>query len=321
MTTPSAQRSLFDEKPSARVLSLGGGVDSFALLVECIRRGVRLDAVVFVDVGDPDHVDPGEWPGTYRHIREVVIPLCRRHRIRFEIVDSTRYPVRDARSLYAWLLKRGQIPTTGPSRVCTTIAKVERFERWLDDTFPGQLVEVLIGFEAGEESRALKDPNAGGKRRRKPRPEHARRVNRFPLIEWRLCRCRCIAAIERAGLEVPSASACTFCPYASKGEWQLLAAELPATFDAAAELEVRKPLTGPGKKLSIMGFHTLAPLKSGQPRTALHVLRDHDGVEYVAPPLPAFIRGTYVATVEACDVCGAPEKARKVAGCVEALAA
>jgi hypothetical protein len=313
-----SQASLF-ERPAARVLSLGGGVDSFALLVECIRRCSHLDAVVFVDVGDPDRLDPGEWPGTYRHIREVVIPLCRRHRIRFEIIDSTRYPVRDARSLYAWLWKRRQIPTTGPSRVCTTVAKVERFERWLDDTFPGQLVEVLIGFEAGEESRAKRDPNAG--RQRKPRPGRARRVNRFPLIEWRLCRCRCIAAIERAGLEVPSASACTFCPFASKGEWQLVAAELPATFAQAAELEARKPLTGPGKKLSIMGFHTLAPLKSGARRTALHVLRDHEGVEYAAPTLTDFIRGTYTPTVEPCEVCGAPEKARKVAGCREALAA
>lgn len=312
-------QALFFEQPAARVLSLGGGVDSFALLVECIARGVRLDAVAFVDVADPQHLDPGEWPGTYRHVREVVAPLCRRHRIRFDWIDSGRYPVRDARSLFAWPWARGQIPTTGPKRICTTIAKVERFERWLDDTFPGQLVEVLIGFEAGEESRAQRDPNAGTKRRR-VRPQQARRVNRFPLIEWRLCRCRCIAAIKRAGLEVPHASACTFCPYASKGEWQLLAAELPETFAATAELEARKPITGPGKKLSIMGFHTLAPLKSGQPRTASNVLRDHDGVEYVAPPLRDFIRGEYQPTSEPCEICGAVEKTRKVAGCREALA-
>ncbi len=39
------------------------------------------DLVVFCDVADGspsrDPEDPGEWPGTYRHIREVVIPLLR----------------------------------------------------------------------------------------------------------------------------------------------------------------------------------------------------------------------------------------------------
>lgn len=117
-----------------RVLSLGGGLDSFAMLVEGINRSDRPDVVVFIDVGHPD--DPGEWPGTYRHIREVVRPLCEREGIRFVWIDSDAYPVRDARSLFAWLKARKQIPVAGPNRICTRIAKVERFERWLDDNYP-----------------------------------------------------------------------------------------------------------------------------------------------------------------------------------------
>ena len=156
--------------------------------------------MAFVDVADGtaerDGEDPGEWAGTYKHIREIVIPLCKRERIEFEWIDSARYPVRDARSLYAWLLARRQIPVAGPARVCTTVAKVERFERWMNDRFPGEEVEVWIGFEAGEESRAANDPNAGTKRShgRKPLPTDARRRNRFPLIERGLCRCRAVAS-------------------------------------------------------------------------------------------------------------------------------
>jgi hypothetical protein len=37
--------------PTKRVLSYGGGLDSFAMLVEGIRRNDKPDVVCFVDVG------------------------------------------------------------------------------------------------------------------------------------------------------------------------------------------------------------------------------------------------------------------------------
>jgi hypothetical protein len=102
--------------------------------------------------------DPGEWPGTYDHVREVAMPLCAAHGIEFVTIDGASYPVRDARSLFAWLEARHQIPVAGPNRICTRVAKVERFERWAADRFgAGAAIEVWIGFEAGEEARAAKD--------------------------------------------------------------------------------------------------------------------------------------------------------------------
>jgi len=149
--------SCFAPAERPRVLSLGGGVDSFAMLVRALERGEAPDVVAFVDVGAPG--DPGEWPSTYRHVDEVVRPLCERQGIEFVRIDGERYPVRDARSLFAWMWERGQIPVAGPTRICTRIAKVERFECWLDDRYPGQEVEVWIGFEAGDEPR----PNQRGR--------------------------------------------------------------------------------------------------------------------------------------------------------------
>jgi hypothetical protein len=90
------------------VVSLGGGLDSWAMLLEGVRRGERIDTVVFIDVGAPG--DPGEWPSTYRHIDEVVVPFCQKHGIEFVRIDHESYPVRDARSLFAWLEARKQIP-------------------------------------------------------------------------------------------------------------------------------------------------------------------------------------------------------------------
>jgi hypothetical protein len=281
-----------------RVLSYGAGLDSFAMLVEALRRGDRPDVVAFVDVSngtiDRDPTEPGEWPGTYRHMREVVIPLCKQAGIEFEWLDSTRFPVRDASSLFSWLRARQQIPVAGPNRICTRIAKVERFEAWLASRWPEQIVEVWIGFEAGEEARAEKDPNAG-----KP---NGLRKNRFPLMEWGLCRCRCEALVRAAGYPVPRKSACVFCPYGTKGDWQTLARELPTEFEATAELERVKPPTSKGKKLSIMGYRTL---------------KDRNGVptgEYRAPPLQKFIEGTYRPKAKVCEVCHGP-RATKATGC------
>lgn len=283
-----------------KVLSYGGGLDSFAMLLDAIQRGELPDVVAFADVADVAHQDPGEWDGTYRHIREVVVPLCESHGIRFETIDTTRYPVRDARSLFAWLEARGQIPIAGPKRICTIIAKVERFEAWLTDTYPGQDVEVWVGFEAGEEARAEKDPNAGT--RKAPRRGDAVRHNRFPLMERGFCRCRCEQLARTMGYPVPRKSACVFCPYGTRGDWQTLAKELPAQFDRIAQLEADKPPTKSGKKLSIMGYRTI---------------NDEAGnfVRYVAPALPVYIAKPYKPKAKPCGVCGAAERATKATGC------
>lgn len=283
-----------------RVLSYGGGLDSFAALVAAIEDGTPPDLCVFIDVTDPEQLDPGEWPGTYQHIREVVMPLCARHGIEFVWIDTVSYPVRNARSLFAWMYARGQIPVAGPKRICTIIAKVERFERWMDDRFPDRDVEVWIGFEAGEEKRAEKDPNAGTGR--KSKPGQARRHNRFPLMERKLCRCRCEALVRRLGFPIPRKSACVFCCYASLTDWQTAQRELPHRFAQTADLEARKPPTKSGKKLSIMGYRSK---------------KDAQGnvISYKAPPLAVYVLGKAKPRKKPCGVCGAAQKATKATGC------
>lgn len=274
-----------------QVLSYGGGLDSFAMLLDAIDRAELPEVVAFVDVSDGR--DPGEWPGTMRHMAEVVAPLCARAGLEFVRIDAAGgYPVRDAPSLFAWMHARGQIPVAGPNRICTRVAKVERFERWLTDRFPREEVSVWIGFEAGEEARASKDPNAGSKPSKQRRdPNAARRVNRFPLIEHGLCRCRCAELVRRHGLPVPRKSACVFCPYGSLRDWQTFARELPEAFARVVDLEARKPPTSAGHKLSIMGYKTA--------RNAGEVV----GVR--APPLPEYIKGRPQARRRPCTVCGA----------------
>ena len=277
-----------DLRRKPRVSSYGGGLASFAMLLGAIEGSIEVDVCVFIDTGAPG--DPGEWPSTYRHLDEVVRPLCEAHGIEYAVINHENYPVRDARSLFAWHEARGSMPMAGPGRICTTIAKVERFEKWLDARYPDQDVEVWIGFEAGEEDRAAKDPNAGKARR--PRAGAARRHNRFPLIEWNLCRCRCEDFARRSGHPVPRKSACVFCPYGSRGDWQRFAVELPEQFARTVQLEANRPLTKNGKRLSIMDY------RNGKPTM-----------------LPDYVRKPYTKKRNPCGVCGAPDRASKATGC------
>lgn len=299
------------ELPVPKVLSYGGGLDSYAMLLKAIERGEKPDVVVFIDVGDgspeADGQDPAEWPSTYHHIRENVIPLCKEHGIEFVWMTTAEWPVRTARSLFAWMEARRQIPVSGPKRICTTIAKVERFERWMDSRWPGREVEVWIGFDADEGKRVAKDPNAGTDRKLKE--GQAKRRNRFPLVEWALCRCRCETYVRSLGKPVPRKSACVFCPYSTKADFRTLSKELPDQWQKVVALEENKPMTKAtekkiSKKLSIKAFRTLKDKKTGKE------------IGYKYNPLPVYIAKPDVPSrPKPCGVCGAQDRATKATGC------
>lgn len=291
--------------PLPVVISYGGGLNSWTMLLEAVNRGIVPDYVVFCNVGDIAGRDPGEWPSTYRHIQEVVKPFCEDLGITFVELHSD---VRGERSLFSWMRQRGQIPVAGPSRICTIIAKVEPFERWMNATFPGQKVEVWIGFERGEEKRAENDPNAGKKKA--PKPGEAVRCNRFPLIEWGICRCRCEKIARDSGYPVPRKSACVFCPYGSKGDWQTFARELPEQFAQVEEMEADKmsrPTVKSGVQMSIMGYRKAKPGKL--PASPVR------GVHYKAPTLAEYVATPYKPQPKPCPVCGQAERATKSTGC------
>lgn len=256
------------DKPPLRVLSYGGGLDSFAMLVDAIQRGELPDLVIFADVADRKHEDPGEWPGTYQHIREVAMPLCARYGIEFKWLHTDEYNIRGERSLIAYFEKTSSMPGR-VSRLCTSAAKVERITEYLADHYPAGKLEIWIGFEAGEEKRAEKDPHSlaaqakgGGQRKtRSGRTGKARlagrRTNRFPLIEQRICRCRAAALVRKAGFPVPPKSACTYCPFGTKGDFQRLRTERPQDFERLVQLEKKAKKTKSGATIRFGGDRSL----------------------------------------------------------------
>lgn len=61
--------------------------------------------------------------------------------------------------------------------------------------------------------------------------------HRFPLIEKRMTRNHCLDWMERNGYPQPPRSACNFCPFHGRDEWNNLKTSDPAAFDDAVKFE------------------------------------------------------------------------------------
>lgn len=296
---PSAQRAMFDlwqgtETESKgripRILSYGGGVDSFCMLLGAVEADEKPDHIVFMDVGDPGdkkgkRLQPAEWPETYDHILEVAAPYAKKHGIPFhwiisgmprgKLLDKMKragviiqiYEIRPpktnraklkrgAKGLFEYFLMMEQVPVK-KSRLCTEVAKIERFDRWLADNFQGQDVQVWIGFENEEEYRQER----GKSYQVKPLGMGAvTRHMSFPLIEKDLSRRDCINLIKRKKKRVPRKSSCVFCPFMKPEEWVDFFQRYPAAFKLVEALWENKPKTGPGYKLGqVFGKFSLSP--------------------------------------------------------------
>lgn len=266
-----------------RVLSYGGGKDSFCMLLLAIERGELPDAIVFMDVGNPrSHpvnegrdAEPAEWPETYDHILDVAAPLAARHGIPFHWIIAEKptgrlakrmakanvlpeiYPVRPptgrkrkveeaSLGLYDWFYRMEMVPATR-KQLCTQVAKIERFNAWLADNYPGEDVEVWIGFNADEVHRVERGKTyrieevAGG--------DVTRRV-RTPLADAGLNKRACIEKMKRHRLPVPVKSACVFCPFGKKWEWLEFFARYPEMFYAVIDLWERRGLTEAGYRMA-----------------------------------------------------------------------
>jgi hypothetical protein len=288
-----------------RVLSYGGGLDSWVMLLDAIARNERPDLAIFADVADPAHEDPGEWPATYAHLRDVVMPLCAREGIAFKWLGTDESPIRGERSLFAYLRRMRLMPSRAGRRMCTAAAKVERIAAHVADRYPEGPIEVWIGFEAGEEDRAARDPHAapvadGAKPRRFRRRKdgtltaearlYGRRRNRFPLMERGICRCRAEQIARASGLPMPPGSACVYCPFGSRGDFQTLARELPPQFEAVVLLEADCRETKAGRTVRFSGTED-------------------------DPALAEWVRAPFARRGKPCSVCGAEVKAPKRVGC------
>jgi hypothetical protein len=240
------------------VVAYGLGVNSTAMLVEFVGRGIRPDLILFADTG-------GEKPETYAYMPTVQEYL---RRVRFPPVVTVRYePVRAAyRTLEEQCLYTGTLPSLAyGGKSCSLKYKRTPQDRYILERFPpsesikrGRRVVRAIGFDATESRRTYAGVvkavglDAGEDHRltwARAKPGQDRKPSReawldehfftywYPLHEWGMDRAACVRVIADAGLPVPLKSACYFCPASKKAEIVWLREHHPKLLDRALAIE------------------------------------------------------------------------------------
>jgi hypothetical protein len=208
------------------IAAYGGGVNSTAMLVGWITYGLPLDLVLFSDPG-------GERPETLRHLEAVDVWL---RGLGYPPIERVRKV--DASGELETLEQNCLDHQTLPSlaygfKKCSQKFKIGPQDKFVNNWAParaawqrGERVVKLIGYDADEPHRADRAPVQTDKY-----------WYRYPLIEWGWGRQECIAAIKRAGLDVPPKSACFFCPASTREDIKALAAEHPDLLARALKIE------------------------------------------------------------------------------------
>lgn len=188
-----------EELKSLLGLAYGLGVDSTAIIVGLVKRGVRPDFILFADTGS-------EKQATYDFL-----PIIQKY-----LEDNNFPPVTVVKYRPKWvpydtlegnMVMNATLPgATFGMGSCTDKFKIQPQRKWEKKEYSGRKIQKMIGFDAGEEFRILR---ANGK-------AHIKKSDRyeylFPLIEWGWEREECKAQIRDAGLPEPPKSSCVFCP-------------------------------------------------------------------------------------------------------------
>ncbi|MFD8985396.1 phosphoadenosine phosphosulfate reductase [Streptomyces sp. NPDC059564] len=219
-----------------KAISFGGGVQSMGLMVLAAQREIPHRTFLFANVGADS-----EDPRTLDYVERVAAPYAQPNGLDLHVLDRiTRSGRRE--TLWGRLMRPGSRSLPIPVRMsngapgtrsCTRDFKIAVTGRWLRElgARPGTPAEVGIGISLDEIMRASN---------RHVEPHE--RIS-YPLLDLRMRRADCPSVIADEGLELPSKSACWFCPLKSRAGWAELLRDRPVLFERACELE--ETLTAP----------------------------------------------------------------------------
>ena len=221
------------------LVTVGGGTNSLAMILEMHRRGIPINECIFADT-------KAEKPSTYRSL-DALSKWLVNHGYKPLVVVSTE------KTLEEDCLIRNALPSIAYGfKSCSQRFKLAPQDKWANHYEPfkklwvkGEKVTKFIGFDAGEHRRA---DNAYS------RNKDDKKYNfRYPLIEWNINRDKCIEIIKEAGFEQPGKSSCFFCPNMRKNEILILRKEDPELLKRAITMEKNadlKTIKGLGRNFS-----------------------------------------------------------------------
>lgn len=214
-----------------RSVSYGAGVQSTALLVLAARRVIDFPLFIFANTGEDS-----EHPDTLDYFVHVARPYAKHHGI--ELVE-----VRADRTLWTAAMGRDgrssmPLPFRGEkgnplSRACTVSWKIRPIGAELRrrGASKDEPAIMALGISTDEIQRAKLPGEVN--------PQMPTQIRVYPLIDLGMNRNDCETLIRDEGLPIPAPSACYFCPFHTRNEWQHLRATRPDLFDRACELEVQ----------------------------------------------------------------------------------
>lgn len=189
------------------VLSMGGGVNTTALLIKDIDI---YDKVVFADTGD-------EHPRTYQYIEDYLKPYAGN---KWVTVRNDKYD-----SLYDFCKKTNQVPIRR-WRWCTKDFKIRPIRKYyrsvLKATKQNPVIQY-IGIALDESHRANFSHLE---------PKYIK--SEYPLLDYKMTRRDCLMYIQKHGWPEPAKSGCYYCPFATNRYFKLLPKDL---LDKAIALE------------------------------------------------------------------------------------
>jgi hypothetical protein len=215
-----SQLQLIDIRPPL-TMAYGMGVDSTAILVEFVKRGIVPDLILFADT-------KGEKPETYAYLPIIQEYLAAHAQPPIQVVTVTRTSKHE--SLEAECLTNETLPSLAfGMKSCSLKWKVGPQNKFCNNWAPareawaaGVKVKKVIGYDASprDSCRGTFGQDGTGKGkciccRSNPCKKYE---YWYPLIEWQYDRDMCIDIIKAAGLPVPVKSACFFCPASHKSE-------------------------------------------------------------------------------------------------------
>jgi hypothetical protein len=204
-----------------KILSLGAGVQSTALLVMILEGAVDADAAVFADTG-------WEPRAVYDHLDALK-----------KMADAAAFPIHIVSAGHSirevggdWQSGRPPLFLLGDRgagmlrRQCTTVYKVQPVRRKIREIMREagvDHVDQLLGISIDEIQRM--------------RTSDVQYItNVYPLIDAGMRRSDCLEYLRDRGLQAPR-SACIGCPYHSDAEWRRLRDESPDEFADAIAYE------------------------------------------------------------------------------------
>jgi 3'-phosphoadenosine 5'-phosphosulfate sulfotransferase (PAPS reductase)/FAD synthetase len=209
------------------IVSLSGGKDSTAMLIEMLERGEPIHSVVFFDTG-------WEFPQMLKHIDKLEQYVGKkfwrlRSALPFEYWLTSR-PVKSTKDRPEIGIKKGEVHMIGNgwpsiSRRWCTRQKADVLDRYYR-AIPNAV--QCVGYAADEKDRTF-----------------SRSLNnvRFPLIEWGLTEADCLAICKRHGFDwgglydiFPRVS-CFCCPLQSLAELRKLRVHFPELWKQMLKME------------------------------------------------------------------------------------